>query len=323
MVTGAEISVLSSESEIMNKLIAAGIGQAAKDTIIAVDAYPEYGLKKKVEEIISDGGGPVANAIYTLAKLGIDTRISTVIGDDPEGNYILSQLKIEKIDTRFVIKRKNAASHVAYIIVEKKSGERTIFYKLCSGREIEPDELSMEFFRNISFLHLDGFQEEISVFAAKYANKHSIPVMLDAGSYRSYMERIIRNTDYLVTSSVFAEKYGFDGSIKKFRELAAYFKRPHLTVTMGEKGSFTFHKGMIFRTPAYRLKILDTTGAGDVFHGAMIYGIMKKFDIAKSVRFATVVASLKCRDFGGRRGIPSLKEALWHLKKFKEITYYF
>lgn len=306
----------------MKKYIVAGIGQAAKDTIIVVDNYPKYGLKKKVEKIIFDGGGPVANALYTLSKYKIDTRIATIIGFDQDGDFILSKLIQGRINTNYVIRRENATSHLAFIIVEKSTGERTIFYKPCSGDDIKIQELKKDFFENISFLHLDGFQEEISIFAAKYANKNRIPVMLDAGSYKPYIEKIIQYTDFLVTSYAFAEKYGFDMTIKSFIKIVNYFKRPHITVTMGDKGSFSYHKGEYFYTPAYKIKACDTTGAGDVFHGAMIYGIINKFDIIKCIRLATVISALKCKGFGGR-SIPSMKEALFHLKRFKEPTTYY
>ncbi|MCX7944933.1 MAG: PfkB family carbohydrate kinase [Deltaproteobacteria bacterium] len=304
----------------MKRSIVGGIGQAAKDILIIVDKYPKYGLKKRVEQIIIDGGGPVANALYTLSKFGIKTRISTVVGDDNDGDFIIKKLKEVNIDTQYIMRRKSALSHVAYIVVEKTTGNRTIFYKPCSGRDLSSLELDSNFFNNISFLHLDGFQEEISIYAAKYAHKNSIPVMLDAGSYKEYMTKIIKLTDYVVASSVFAEHYGFDRSLKKFKELVKYFKRPHLTITMGENGSITFDNGIIFWTPAYNIKALDTTGAGDVFHGAMIYGILRRFDIIKSVKFATVVAALKCRDYGGRRGIPTLNYAMKHLEKLKQPT---
>ncbi|MCX7958466.1 MAG: PfkB family carbohydrate kinase [Deltaproteobacteria bacterium] len=307
----------------MKKQIVAGIGQAAKDTIIVVDKYPAYGLKKKAVNVITDGGGPVANALFTLSKFGIKTRISTITGDDKDGDFIINRLRESGIDTGFIIRRKGAISHSAYIIVEMASGERTIFYRLCSGEDIKIKELDNDFFNGITFLHLDGFMEEISLYAAKYAYKNSIPVMIDAGSYKNYLHKIIRYTDYLVTSSIFAEEYGFDGRIKTFKELAKYFRRPHFTVTMGEKGSLTCDNGTIFRTPAYKIKALDTTGAGDVFHGAMIYGILRKFDIAKSIRFASVVAALKCRDLGGRRGIPLINQALYHLKRFNKPTKYY
>lgn len=290
--------------------VVAGIGQAAKDTIIIVDKYPEYGLKKRAIDIKIDGGGPVATALYTLSKLGIRCRISTVVGDDSDGRYIIKNLKEAGIDTRFIIKREDSVSHTAFIVVEKSTGERTIFYRLCNGNPIKPDELSKKFFHNISFLHLDGFQKEISIFAARYARKNNIPVMLDAGSNREYMKEIIKYTDYLVASSVFASEYGFNGTLKSFKELSRYFNCSHLTVTMGAKGSFTFHSNEIFYTPAMKIKAVDTTGAGDVFHGALIYAILKKYKIRKAIRFASDVAALKCRDYGGRKGICLKKDLL-------------
>jgi len=291
----------------MDKIIA-GIGQAARDIIIVVDRYPKYGEKKRVEYILEDGGGPVATALYTVARLGLKARISTIIGDDDSGKFIINSLREVGICTDYVIKRRNAKSHIAYILVERKTGERTIFYKFCTGEDILPSELPPEFFDRVSLLHLDGFQREISIYASEYARRLGIPVMLDAGSYKEYIEDVIKNTTYLVASSAFAAHYGFDGSMRSFNELTKYFNRPHFTITLGQRGSITYHRGEIFRTPVYRVKAVDTTGAGDVFHGALIYGIVKKYPIRKALAFASKVAAIKCLDYGGRRG-------LWNIDK--------
>ena len=290
--------------------IIAGIGQSARDIIMVVDKYPRYGEKKRVEYILEDGGGPVATALYTVARLGLRTRISTIVGDDDSGRFILDSLRKARVCTEFVIKRRNASSHIAYILVERRTGERTIFYKFCTGEDIHPEELHPRFFDGVSFLHIDGFQREISIYASEYARRLGIPVMLDAGSYKEYVEDIIKNTTYLVASSAFAAHYGFDGSIRSFKKLAKYFDRPHFTITLGEKGSITYDRGEIFKTPAYRVNAVDTTGAGDVFHGALIYAIEKRYKMTKAIAFASRIAALKCLDYGGRRGLSNIKNKI-------------
>lgn len=293
----------------MKNPIVAGIGQIAKDYIIAVDTYPGRGEKKRMERLVIDGGGPVSTALYTLAKFGITTRILSVIGDDPEGEYMVSTLSKVGVDTRYIVRRKDSSSHVAYIVVDK-NGERTIFCGNSTCKHLSRKEFKIAFLDNVSLLHLDGFEDEISVFAAREAKRRQIPVMLDAGSPRRYMSRIIKFTDYLVTSSTFAKFYGFDGTFRKFKEIVKHFNRPHLTITMGDKGSITFHRGEFFKTQAFKVEAVDTTGAGDVFHGALIYALLKKFDIRKALRFASITAALKCRGYGGRSAIPDVKTVI-------------
>ena len=288
-------------------MIVTGIGQCSLDYLAVVDAYPRADTKKEVLEWREQGGGPVATALVTLARLGISARFYGVIGDDDAGEKIRQSLVGEGIDTR-LIKRKGKSSQIAFVAIEKGTGRRTIFWRRPSGKELKKTELDADFLKGAHFLLLDGLMAEVSIYAAARARERGIPVMLDAGRLRQGMLEIAALSDYLVASEEFARDLKWrltaSGLAKRRQELGCKV----LTVTLGEQGSVTVSDKGFLRVPAFGVESVDTTGAGDVFHGGFIYGLLKKWELKDIIVFASAVAAMKCTKVGGRAGIPSLSE---------------
>jgi len=288
-------------------MIVTGIGQCSLDYLAVVDTYPRADTKKEVLEWREQGGGPVATALVTLARLGIPARFYGVIGDDDAGGKIRRSLVGEGIDTRLT-KRKGKSSQIAFIAVEKSTGRRTIFWRRPSGKELRKTELDADFLRGAHFLLLDGLMAEVSLHAAAESRKRGIPVMLDAGRLRQGMLEIAALSDYLVASEEFARDLKWrltaSGLAKRRDELGC----KALTVTLGEQGSVTVSDKGFLRVPAFAVESVDTTGAGDVFHGGFIYGLLQKWELEDIIVFASAVSAMKCKKAGGRAGIPSLSE---------------
>ncbi|MCC6503455.1 MAG: sugar kinase [Deltaproteobacteria bacterium] len=169
-----------------------------------------------------------------------------------------------------------------------------------------------EFFRGAGILLLDGLMMEASVRAASIASKMNIPILLDAGSLKPGMLSLAALCDYVVCSEGFASAMKM--SLKDALVKLAGGRAKAVTVTLGRKGSVTLHDGRIFTHKACQVKAVDTTGAGDVFHGAYAFGVLQGWDMKKTVEFASIVAAMKCTKLGGRTGIPTLKEAMRFLK---------
>jgi ribokinase len=288
-----------------------GLGQCSLDHIFIVDSYPEPDTKKEMLQWTVAGGGPVATALVSLSRLGVSCRFCGIIGDDEAGEKISSSLKSENINLSGLIKRIDSTSQMAFIAVEESSGKRTIFWQRPSAKPLSPDEIPGDFLEDCDFLLVDGLMTEASMYAAKIAKKRNIPVMLDAGRVRDGMIELAHICDYVVASEEFARE--FAGNDEDFNPENALDKMKSFgakaaTVTLGSDGSITVCKNEVFRTPAFAVDIVDTTGAGDVFHGGYIYGLLQRWDIRKVVRFASAFAALKCRKPGGRAGIPGLEE---------------
>jgi ribokinase len=287
-----------------------GIGQCAWDYLAVVDSFPGVDTKQEVLEWQEQGGGPAATALVTLARLGIPCEFFGVTGDDAEGGRIRESLLSEGIEIRSVISRSNASSQTAFIAIEKGSGTRTIFWRRPSGEPLLPMELPADCLDGCDFLLLDGLMTEVSLFAARRARQSGIPVMLDAGRVRPGMLEIAGLCDYLVAAEQFALDLGWDGKPENFLSTARELASPVVTITLGRQGSVTFREGEILTVPAFSVDSVDTTGAGDVFHGGYLFGILRGLDLPDTIRFASAVAALKCTRIGGRTGIPRLAEVL-------------
>ncbi len=294
-----------------------GLGQCAYDYLFVTDSFPVPDTKKEILEWTNAGGGPVATALAGLARLGIECRYHGIIGGDEAGKRIRESLLAEKINIDGLIERPGSDSQVAFIAVEKVTGKRTIFWKRPSAKPLHPDELPDNFLEGANFLLVDGLMAKTSIYAAKEARKKGIPVMLDAGRVREGMIDLANLSDYIVASEEFArglrkdKPFDPEEAIEKIRSFGA----KAATITLGDKGSITLYNDDIFRTPAFKVDAVDTTGAGDVFHGGYIYGILQKWDIKEVVRFASAFAAIKCRKLGGRAGIPGLKETMEFMKE--------
>jgi sulfofructose kinase len=297
-----------------------GLGVNAVDYLSVLDPYP--GLDDKVDVIKSSvqGGGPVPTAMVTLAKLGARVCYIGKVGDDPEGEFVRSQLEKEEVDTRYLIVDKKIRTSKAFIWVDKKSGKRTVALDWDSKNFLKPNEL--RFINSIStkFLHIDGREPGINISLAKWAKKQNAEICLDVGSLRKGVEEVFPYVDHLVVSRRFA--CGFIKINDPFMACWELFKKGFKTVvvTTGEDGCICGAGNMIFLSPGFKVKVVDTTGAGDVFHGAFIYGLFKKWSLKKTTRFANACAAMKCRRLGGRVGIPTFKQANSFIQSFKRPT---
>jgi ribokinase len=285
-----------------------GIGQCSLDYLFVVESYPPPDTKKEVIEWIVCGGGPVATALVSLSRLGVNCSFHGITGDDESSKKIEESLQIENVNVQRLLKRPNSNSQTAFIAVEKGTGKRTIFWKRPSGEPLKPEEIPDSFLDNADFLLLDGLMMEASIFAVKRAREKNIPVMLDAGKIREGMLELASICDYVVASEEFGNDLIKDDNPEKALLHMKSFGAKACTITLGGKGSITLTDKEIFHIPTFKVDVVDTTGSGDVFHGGYIYGLLQKWNIKDVIRFATAFASLKCRKLGGRAGIPSLEE---------------
>lgn len=288
-----------------------GLGQCSLDNLFIIDSFPSPDTKKEVIDWTTAGGGPAATALVSLSRLGVTCSFYGITGDDEAGDKIAESLKTEGIDISGLLTRPQSYSQVAFIAIEKVSGRRTIFWKRPSAEPLSPNEIPAGFLDGADFLLIDGLMTEASFYAVEKARERNIPVMLDAGRVREGMIELAHLCDYVVASEEFGrELFGNSGSFDAeaaVRHMSSFGTRAS-TITLGDKGSITIAGNEIFRTPAFSIEVMDTTGAGDVFHGGYIFGLLKKWDIKEAVRFASAFAALKCRQPGGRAGIPTLRE---------------
>lgn len=313
-----------------------GFGINAVDYLSILDQYPGLDEKVEVTQSSVQGGGPVPTAMVTLARLGSSVAYVGKVGDDPEGRFVKAELENEGVNTDYLIMDKANKTSRAFIWVDRETGKRTVALDKTRSNHIEVSELNFMDSISTRFLHVDAREPDVDIYLAKWAKKLGAKVSLDVGSLRSGAESVLPFVDHLIVSKRFA--CGFTNLSDPFSACRELMKRGFETVvvTIGEKGcicgsprGFTTSSSAgesktrgggaegIFHSPGFPVKVVDTTGAGDVFHGAFIYGLLQEWDLKKTAQLACAAAALKCRELGGRAGIPDLAEVMSFMGSFR------
>jgi len=289
-----------------------GLGIAPVDILMQLKDYPEAGGKADALRTTIQGGGPIPTAMVTLARLGKKPALLAVVGDDIFGKFAVDELTNEKVDTSLVItKKKPSAFAVGW--VEKKSGRRSIVLDL--NIEISPGDIKLKDLPYVRAVHLDGRYLPACLKLARWAKRKKIPVIMDIGSIRNDVSELLPQVNHLICAEEYAlpftrQKHIKD-AIKKLRT-----KCPGtVVVTSGTKGSLGFdNESGYIRQRAYKIKAVDTTGAGDVYHGAYIFGFLNGWSLKKRMEIASAAAAIKCTRPGGRTAIPTFARVRRFLK---------
>lgn len=285
-----------------------GLGCSALDYLGIVSRYPCLDEKIEMLEFTRQGGGPVATALVTLSRLGASTSYIGKVGDDESGKFILEEFEKEGVDTSGVVIEKGVSSLFAFCVIEKNSGKRTIFWRRGSYSELDAKKLNKELILSARFLHLDSHEVNVSIQAAKWAKEKRIKIVLDAELNSPEMKKLMKLTDIIIASSGFAQCFTKEKDYSKAAEKLFSLGPEVVVITLGEKGCLCRSREGSFTKPAFKVKVVDTTGAGDVFHGAFIYGLLRGWNLEKTAEFSNAVSAIKCMKLGGRAGIPTLEK---------------
>ncbi len=288
-----------------------GLGCACLDFLGIVPHLPDQDEQVWMSDSTQQGGGMVSTALVTLSRLGASTTFVGKVGDDMAGRVIKEEFDLYGVDSEHLIMDPGASSPVSMILVDESTGQRTI---MAGGSAVEllPSEVPAEMVASTKYLHLDNTNRRAALAAARLARDADVPVVLDADTMSppGDLEDLLRLTDYLIASKVFAEELtGLTDPLAAAKVLARYGSTVTV-VTLGEEGSLTLAGGRSFHTPAFPVDVVDTTGAGDVYHGAFIFGLLRGWKLEKTAEFASAVAAVSCTRLGGRAGIPTLDEAV-------------
>jgi len=285
-----------------------GLGQCSLDILGQVGRYPGLDQKAELSALLVQGGGPVATALVALARLGVPVAMVGAVGDDNSGQQIRDGLIVEGVDCTYLSEEPGGRSQAAFIAVDD-GGHRNIFWHRGNAVPDVADLHETLLSRNVKVLHLDGLHLMPALTAAKIARSLNVMTVLDAGTLRPGMERLLPLIDHLVVSENFARQIlGRHDPEEALKALAGHGATA-VTITCGESGSVSMDAaGSVFYQQAFKMDAVDTTGCGDVFHGGYIYGLLQNWPLPQTVHFATACAALKTRALGGRTAIPDLPE---------------
>lgn len=296
-----------------------GLGLNAVDHLCVVPHFPKFDSKLKMLDFRRQGGGQAATAMVACQRLGLRTRYLGKVGDDDLGRYSQKSLEDEGIDVAGVIVVPGARNQFAFILIDQRTGERTIIWDRDQRLVIRPEEVPREIICSAKVLLVDGHDAAASVRAAQFAKEEGMIVVMDAERISKETDELVSLVDILIGERHFPERFT---GIPELKEALAEIARrgPRVVgVTLGEEGACAFYDGAFYCSPAYEVCCRDTTGAGDVFHAAFIRALFEDWDLKQCLDFSNAVAALKCRDLGGRAALPSFDQVLEFMVKDRRL----
>jgi sulfofructose kinase len=285
-----------------------GVGLNATDTIIRLPHFPAFNSKVefRVSEILP--GGQVATAVTACAHWGLKARYVGKIGDDPAGVLQQSEMQKSGIEAHWIVVPE-CQSQSSFILVDEISGERTVLWKRDARLELLPSEIEREWVVQARLLHVDGHDCAGATEAARWARSARIPVTADLDNLYPGVEALLENVDYAIASREFHTRLcGESDPLISLPAVASRFGCRLTAATLGADGVLAWDGARFHYSPAFAIKPVDTTGAGDVFHAAFAYALLRGDDLPRSLEFSCAAAGLSCLGMGARGGIASLKE---------------
>lgn len=282
-----------------------GIGKPVKDLLIAIDEMPPQDGAALAKCFSSQSGGKVASAMVAAARLGMKAGMYAVLGDDAKGRFCVEDFQRHGVDVSHIELRPGKTSPYCLSIAEKKNENRRFIGDLGTSGMLEADALDLAYLASARLLHLEN-GDPASLRAARFAKEHGITVAMDADTYSPAIEAMEPYVDLFIASAFYVKGRFKDATLEEGLEQIAARGCKVVIFTLGSRGCIGYAEGKHFSLPAFSgLQVVDTTGAGDVFHGGYITAWLLGQSPEECARFASAVSYIKCTRLGGRAGIPT------------------
>jgi sulfofructose kinase len=289
----------------LSKVDLVGVGLNATDMLIRLPHYPALGSKVEFRSGEVLPGGQVATAVAACQKWGLRTRYVGKIGDDSAAAIHRAEFDHLGVETHLVT-ASGCASQQAVILVDD-AGERTVLWKRDNGLTLQPEELQREWITHARALHVDGHDTAAAAVAAGWARDAGVPVIADLDDLYPAVETLLGKIDYLITSRDIPGRLTGEPDLRQSLPAVRTRYGCRLTAaTLGHEGVLAWDGSRFHCAPAFQVKTLDTTGAGDIFHAGFIYGWRQAWPLPRQLDFACAAAALNCTAAGARGGIQSV-----------------
>ncbi len=287
-----------------------GLGENATDVAIEVPYYPAFNSEVEFASAHWRAGGQVATALVVCQRLGLRTKYIGRVGSDAMGEFQLASLRAEGMDLSDTRVVPDCPNQAAYIVIEESSGERTILWRRDPRLAIAPAELRPEMVAGARLVHVDGYGAAATQLA-RFARAVGIPVTADLDSLVPGIEELMDQVDYLIGSEGFPAAYtGKSDLFEALAEIRGRHPRFKLVAaTLGRDGVLALERDRFLHRTAYQVRCRDTTGAGDVFHGAFAYALLEGWPMERVLDFSNAMAALNCQELGARGGIATREHA--------------
>jgi len=293
------------------------LGHASFDVTMPLDFYPEENSKNRIPELVECGGGPASNAAYLLGKWDCDVSFLGKVGNDLHGNQIRKEFVDANVNIKYLEMDSFYTTPISHIISNLKTGTRTV---LTYKDSQDMTKIDPEF--NPDIILADG--QEYVMSKEMFEKYDSAIKVIDAGRPNNDIIMLAEMCDYVVCSKVFAEgvanmKFDYKNTetIKEIYNILKKRFKGKVIVTLEEKGSLYEYDGKIKIMPSIKVNTKDSTGAGDIYHGAFIYGLAQNMDLEKIIKISNITGALSTTKIGGRYSIPSKDEIRGYISDFR------
>lgn len=287
-----------------------GVGASCIDHVCRLPTFPEAGGACSKIRLLSESrtcGGQTATALATCQSLGLQTKYVGVVGDDDDGVRVVRELRERRIDTSDVARHPTAPTATATILIDD-AGERIVLWHRDAALAFDPGRLPAAELSAARLVHVDDVDEPAAIEAARMAHRADIPVTCDIDHVTPRTEELLLE----VSTPIFAEHVPqqLTGEVDPERALRALRNRHPglLVVTLGGNGAAALDGDRFHHAPAFGICAVDTTGAGDVFRGSLIYAMLLEMPVDASLRFANAAAAASCLTLGAMAGVPTIEQ---------------
>jgi len=285
-----------------------GIGENATDTVLQLSQFPPLGSKVEMLGTQIMLGGQVATALIACQRWGLRTHYVGVVGDDHAAELHRRELRRAGVHSDLA-QVPRTLSQMSFILIDTSSGERTIVWRRDPRLTVPPAFLQRSWVTGARLLHIDGHDPATTSVAASWARASGIPVVADLDHMSPGLQRLLPFVDYPVTSKEFPlDATGEKNLLKALPQLQRKYGSRAVCATIGVDGALAWDGTRFWYAASYKVRVVDTTGAGDLFHAAFSYGILHRWDLQRILDFACAAAGLNCETLGARGGISSLSK---------------
>jgi sulfofructose kinase len=288
------------------------LGLNSLDIVAVIPHHPVPGGKTRIERLATLPGGQSASAAVGCSRLGWKTQYIGTFGEDDYARIGIESLERDKVDTTLVRRIGGATSHTSLILVDARSGDRTVIWHRDPRLAMAAEDVPVDAVRRGRVLLVDDHEPLAATVAAKAARDAGVRTVIDVEKLRPGTEELLEHIDIIIAAETFPnELTGLPDLGAALREMARRFEPALTCATLGPKGSLSLVDGKEVRTPAFDVHVADTTGAGDAFRAGFIAGWLgagSDPNVHDVLRYAHGVAALNCRGLGARDALPTRAE---------------
>jgi sulfofructose kinase len=288
-----------------SKVDLVGVGLNATDLIIPVAEYPKRGSKTEYQGGSMLPGGQVATTVIACQQWGLQTRYVGKLGQD--GSAALHYEAFAKAGVETQITTDPGGMSAQSTILVDEGGERTVLCRRDERLMLLPGDLKREWVEQARALHVDGYETEAATLAAGWAREAGVPVIADLDEIYHGVHQLLHKIDYLIVSRDFPCRLMGEADVSiALRAMHKEYGCKLSAATLGEHGVIAWNGREYQTAAAYQVPVVDTTGAGDIFHAGFIYGLLQGWELERLLDFGCAAAALNCTGLGARGRIESV-----------------